>query len=721
MKKIAVSAVIASVLIILITIAAVSILWAFVFPMVKNITTVNVPVSLEIVQEGYTAWDPINRLAEIQVKRGSDSAELDGFDFVFELDGNSFVHEIRKDVLLNSKGVYYFNFSDIDGNLQMVKLVPVFENNRKGDVVSILMVSSVTTVPLQGSGKNYVNPKTGKTSGGNNDDDDDDGCMDDCSFNGCIDGDTRFICGENDADSCKDKIEIDCDDGEICTDGVCEEESIGCDPDLISETCEEIRCGSVKNNCGTLVNCPNTCDSEESCVGNACVGPGESIMTNFVTKRDITWYFDKQYEVGQFANGDYWVVGPVNITEITPHTGDDGNGRIMNGSMVNPKTDGNQGFDTSAYSSYKAELNVALGISSETPLTLKSGSSLISTISLTSPTGFTALKSAEILTVLDSVPAEGSFRPSYAGNNKEILHNKNQLDYSSLGMLEPVNAPSLSTFESYFERPWIDFYTGWSGELIHPTDNLPAYGREFALRSGDGALALQLNYTDVQKEKLMISYVQVGIDFYGVLVNGSSRGWAGEGGFGSGRKWPILFAGIVLDDDAMKSVGSKSGDYAYIDGDPTKDLSLPSDYAHFGEDDQTFYVTSYDVSRTNGPSWNPDRRAPVEPYSSSNIGMPEWGIRHSWYPLQDNQNWKAEYRLCCTALAWQGPVLSALIMDAKDLWNHDALFDYMDRYNAIANGEPDPFGYTVSDEEAGWRSWSGFTNSMWDAYRDDYQ
>ncbi len=32
----------------------------------------------------------------------------------------------------------------------------------------------------------------------------------------------------------------------------------------------------------------------------------------------ITWTFDSDYECGQFANGDYWVVGPVTIVSIDP-------------------------------------------------------------------------------------------------------------------------------------------------------------------------------------------------------------------------------------------------------------------------------------------------------------------------------------------------------------------------------------------------------------------
>ena len=41
-------------------------------------------------------------------------------------------------------------------------------------------------------------------------------------------------------------------------------------------------------------------------------------VSDHVTQYEITWYFDKAYTVGQFANGDWWVLGPVTITRITP-------------------------------------------------------------------------------------------------------------------------------------------------------------------------------------------------------------------------------------------------------------------------------------------------------------------------------------------------------------------------------------------------------------------
>ena len=59
-------------------------------------------------------------------------------------------------------------------------------------------------------------------------------------------------------------------------------------------------------------------------------------------------------------------------------------------------------------------------------------------------------------------------------------------------------------------------------------------------------------------------------------------------------------------------------------------------------------------------------------------------------------------------------------MNAETLWNHAPLFDYMDRYMAITGGDPDPFGFSCPDQEAGWRSGSTFVANMWDTYRTSY-
>ena len=72
-------------------------------------------------------------------------------------------------------------------------------------------------------------------------------------------------------------------------------------------------------------------------------GLAESATTSCITQWGITWHFDKAYEYGQFANGDYWVLGPLTITRIEPDfDGDD------NGWEVNPSVGNTQGFQSNA-------------------------------------------------------------------------------------------------------------------------------------------------------------------------------------------------------------------------------------------------------------------------------------------------------------------------------------------------------------------------------------
>jgi hypothetical protein len=410
-----------------------------------------------------------------------------------------------------------------------------------------------------------------------------------------------------------------------------------------------------------------------------------------VSQFGITWTFDKDYTTGQFANGDYWVVGPVTITSINPPS--TAGSRVKNGSQVNPSGgSSSQGYDSSMAVSYSASLNKALTM----PLTLPAGSSLISSISQDSAGALPQLRTAAILTVLSSAPPAGSFRPPYCGSNKTIKFNKSQLDYSKLAKLTPAaSTPVLETVNRMFERPWLDHVSDWSARYLHPSDNMPDYSREMADYVGTGALSLHLNYTDSQKETLMIRFVQLGIDNYGIIANDGQNNWNADGGHASGRKWPILFAGIVLNDPDMKAIGTDTRFKSYL-----------SPYAAFGEDLQTFYVSQADIAITNHRDQD---GLTQQNYVASDLGLPEWGIRHYENPVYDDRGWytgtKSDYRVCCTAAAWTGEILAAHIMGAKQLWNHDALFDYQDRYVEIATQ---------------YRCWSSFPCDMWDRYRADY-
>lgn len=180
------------------------------------------------------------------------------------------------------------------------------------------------------------------------------------------------------------------------------------------------------------------------------------VSTNKIMQHGITWTFDKNYTTGQFANGDYWVVGPVTLIGISPGSTagtDYGSGpRIINGSMINPSPTDNttQGYDSEAYAwsstsrVYAGSLDYAESknaaringqpISSINTRDIPVSSSLVSTISTATP-GRPILQTAAVLTVLAVAPPADAFRPPYTGNDKTIQFTKSQLNYSVLALV----------------------------------------------------------------------------------------------------------------------------------------------------------------------------------------------------------------------------------------------------------------------------------------------
>jgi hypothetical protein len=217
---------------------------------------------------------------------------------------------------------------------------------------------------------------------------------------------------------------------------------------------------------------------------------------------------------------------------------------------------------------------------------------------------------------------------------------------------------------------------------------MPWYDRDVCNRVGIGALKLHLNLTNQMKEVLLIRYVQLGIDLYGIVQDGGKANWLQD----SGRKYPILFAGLVLNNSDMKNIGA---------------VDNPADPNHirFEEDETTLYITKADVDMTHSSRWNPDSRsAMLLPYEEQDIGLPEWGIVRGDNITRINKHWGAIYRTVI-GQAYGGFILAMHIMGVKDLWNHNALFDYKDRYMQV---------------ESNYREISKFVERMWDTYRAEY-
>ena len=192
---------------------------------------------------------------------------------------------------------------------------------------------------------------------------------------------------------------------------------------------------------------------------------------------------------------------------------------------------------------------------------------------------------------------------------------------------------------------------------------------------GKASLLLHVNLPLNDKMPLLIGFVQIGIDYDGLVANGMS--WPPDGGGNVGRKWPILFKRAIF------------GESIPIGGEPTR----------FSEDGQTFHV-----QQTSSGVYNYGFGG----YGLGQVGMPEWGQRYwSTQPLGSGATflWQADsYRRCCTYNSSAGHFLSAYIMGVRDEWNWDAAFDYMDRYMQVETG-----GWT--------RQWNSWTANMWDTYR----
>ncbi len=320
---------------------------------------------------------------------------------------------------------------------------------------------------------------------------------------------------------------------------------------------------------------------------------------------DITWTFDHTYDYGQFVNGDFWVIADTNdgtdpnvtISSVSPAwTGE------SHGSMVNPV-----GFPTAhGYDSRLTTWGYVADSRATYPMTLAAGSSLISTIcwidansgdpnypaAASGGAPRPTLRTAAVLTVVASAPDVNDFRPPYAGTVKTSLSWSN-VDKSNLLDLAFVGGePSILTMQVWFRKVWLDHFShgGDGTQFTSPTRNMPNYGANnngWCNKVGQGISMLCLDESaivsadGVNKDTLLKYIIQLGIDTQGVIDSNSGAYWKPNGGLNHGRKWPVLFAGLMLNDATMLAIG-------------TNDLGMTNE--GFQENNQTFYIGDREIT-----------------------------------------------------------------------------------------------------------------------------
>ncbi len=482
----------------------------------------------------------------------------------------------------------------------------------------------------------------------------------------------------------------------------------------------------------TATSAADSSQSAQVAVTVTAAPPPPGTVTS-ISKDGITWTFSQAVPVGQFVNGDYYVVGPVTITAIDPAPTT--STPYENGSVKNlPTANSKSGFDSRLNDGTDESWWFDPSLRSYPPITLNPGDSLVSSISLAqihslpevmraSDMSASPVASVSVLTVLSAAPTADAFRPSYCDRSQTIYH-ANSLQRNLLASLAPptpsdqnAGTPTLATFEGYYRRPWID-----TNPFLFdaPAEYMPSYGQHIAFADSYASLLLMLNFSADQKVNLTNYFVQYGIDLYGCVQAG--YGWPAFGGHRSGRKLPIIFAGILLNSDGMKNVSA----------------NYPN---QLGEDMQTLYIKNLPPAGTYQEAWQGATviygghygvNADGSVVSAGLYGPYEQLQPANWPLINGNEQLGEAYRRCCTSVSWVGEALTMHIMHAESTWNYPPFFDYVDRWmteddsQAVAEIKAQTgFDYSANWERQGQtRYWLQgefpqytFIDDMWAAYR----
>ncbi len=440
---------------------------------------------------------------------------------------------------------------------------------------------------------------------------------------------------------------------------------------------------------------------------------------------NITWTFDKQlttdgagdtYQYGTFVNGEYWVLdegGGVVVSSVSPPRAQvDISGLYwMHGSQVNPTT-AEQPFNEIHPNTYNGSLIATY------PLTLDAGDSLMSSIGWeTAGTNNDIInygaargvnKTIAVLTTLGSVPSDNCFRPPYFGTEKPLF----DADDLNLDLLPKLTVPAAivssdfgetggSAYDVYqyrddstgtvadqyarvFKRPWIVHQFDTHSWYNHPTESMPSYHREVGRTMGCMAVLLccDLDAVDGAGElyKIVIPFVQLGIDINYVAKNvhgGSSK-----------VRWPTIFAGIMLENAALrdapadwvKAAIDRVGTQLYTVDDITS--TIESAVIPAGE-----FYHDYTVGWRQGAS-DQSEYEHLDPTADVALDPPDFNARESYRQINSP--------------AYIGYGFATYFMDATDYWGTTQIEYYAWRYRG--------------EEESS--SVSGFVNEMYDAFYD---
>lgn len=372
------------------------------------------------------------------------------------------------------------------------------------------------------------------------------------------------------------------------------------------------------------------------------------------------------------------------------------------------------------------------------------------------------LRTAAVLTCVGSALTTPYFRPPYASEEKPLIPLA-AMDTSILPNLTPApNPPSMDSVLRSVQRVWLDHMTGEVADYHRPRMNQPNYGRDLSDRYNIAAMVSMVNIDSAHKELLATRLIQIGIDHFHIVKAGGGWGY-NSGAIGLGHKLPIIYAARLLDHPEMKRIGHDYGPEYFqedsqvfhisqaetalftpttrtnctiLQGSPTTIVDADGGNWWINDRGQTQpllsgrgFPTNWSVRihypngenvhvRARGMGGDDAEIAVFQPcppgtgltvevelYPQYRIGYPDWAERYLKKPAyayySQNYRWHVGKVLGSS-------VLAALMLGAKDIWNHDATFDFADIYR-------DEFANTIYLYNS-----TQWTLAMWDTYRSAY-
>ena len=456
--------------------------------------------------------------------------------------------------------------------------------------------------------------------------------------------------------------------------------------------------------------------------------PAPTSMQSSVSKDGVTFGFAAPRPVGQYCNGDVFVVGPVTITAISPasrvvstagYTTPGGwrattaeGVRAVNGAELNPVPGSTQGFDQYVRAIgvggpvYDAAKNVDPAVAGR--LTVSEGS-VVKAVSVegdpleATPSGRSSVMRYVVLTVVPRVPVAGAFRPPVRGASKQSYWTEHGIDYAKLRKLAPVagmpDIPSLTAATSAHFMTWQSYHN--DGQQAAQSRQYEPYGRDLGWFFGDCLLRLHCDHPVAEKRPLAINLVQIGIDLCGHVRAGGS--YPGEGSTMTGRKGVAVTAAVLLGDAAMMAA-----------------VSWRRRKISFADDSQIFEVGPEQVGVDLGPGTTAGR-ARRFPYQPEDVGFPEWVT-----PTLEMRNAglnpaiQATYRPIWATGVLPNVLAAHLLEGGVAAWDCDPVFDYFDRIARVFEGHPGRWDFTEQDATwlyewqhnfvrprhmAAWRAW----------------